>query len=312
MQPDVAPSRIHGERAAARAPSRGVVIAHVQDSCRHLKMKLSFVTPREELRQFVESFWVFESATGIPLDEQNLAVPNGCAKLIIPYENSLFGTSDGRAGVSHEHGFYFVGNRVKATLIHSSARRTGFIGIELFPNGAFPLFGIPMHETVEEKIFDSDVLFGQWGRETREVLCNLNGVDQKVNFIQDALVKLARRSRRRNGVIDFCVETLRVANGNIPIKELERKTGYSRRYLDLLFKQHVGIPPKVLAGIFRFQMFYRQWARGMPYDVLKERLYDSYYDQAHFSKEFKRMTGHSPREFMINVSNEFGRRLAHK
>src|SRR6516164_5191090 len=162
MQPDVAPSRIHGERAAARAPSRGVVIAHVQDSCRHLKMKLSFVTPREELRQFVESFWVFESATGIPLDEQNLAVPNGCAKLIIPYENSLFGTSDGRAGVSHEHGFYFVGNRVKATLIHSSARRTGFIGIELFPNGAFPLFGIPMHETVEEKIFDSDVLFGQW------------------------------------------------------------------------------------------------------------------------------------------------------
>jgi AraC-like DNA-binding protein len=273
-------------------------------------MKLSFVAPREELRPFVESFWVFESDTGLALDDRNLAVPNGCAKLIIPFENSLLGMSDGRAGVSREHGLYFVGNRITATLIHSSARPTGFIGIELSPNGAFPLFGIPMHETVDEKIFDVDELFGQWGRETREILCNLHGVGQKVNCVQDELVKLARRTNRRNQAIDFCIETLRLGHGRTPINELERKTGYSRRYLDLLFKQHVGLPPKVLARIFRFQLFYRKWAQGLSYDVLKEQLYDHYFDQAHFSKEFRRMTGHSPREFMSGVANEFGRRLA--
>jgi hypothetical protein len=32
------------------------------------------------------------------------------------------------------------------------------------------------------------------------------------------------------------------------------------------------------------------------------------YDQAHFSKEFKKMTEHSPREFSLKISNEFGRR----
>jgi len=169
-----------------------------------------------------------------------------------------------------------------------------------------------MHETVDEKIFDSEVLFGRWGRETREALCNLEEVDQKVSFIQDELVKLARRSQRSNGVIKFCVNALKLAHGQMPIKELARKTGYSRRYLDLLFKQQVGLPPKVLAGIFRFQMFYRKWAQGLSYDILKERLYDYYYDQAHFSKEFKKMTGHSPREFMTRVSNGFGRRLSLK
>jgi AraC-like DNA-binding protein len=105
---------------------------------------------------------------------------------------------------------------------------------------------------------------------------------------------------------------MKLAHGRMPIKELERKTGYTRRYLDLLFKQHVGLSPKDLAGIFRFQRFYQKWARGLSYDVLKEELYDYYYDQAHFSKEFKRMTGHSPRDFMIVVSNEFGRRLSLK
>ena len=273
-------------------------------------MRLSFVKPRQELQPYIESFWVFESATGIALTDRNLAVPNGCSKLIIPYENALSGISEGRTGVSREHGLYFVGNRVKATHIYSSARRTGFIGIEFSPQGAFPLFGIPMQETVDEKIFDTDVLFGQWGRETRESLCNLEKVDQKVNFIQNELLKLSRRNQRSNGVVEFCVKDLKLAHGRTPIKELEQKTGYSRRYLDLLFKQHVGLPPKVLAGIFRFQAFYQRWAQGLSYEVLKDHLYDYYYDQAHFSKEFKKMTGHSPREFMTDSSNEFGRRFA--
>ena len=125
-------------------------------------MRLSFVKPREELRSYIEAVWVFESATGIPLTDRSLAVPNGCSKLIVPYQNSLFGISDGCTGVSREHGLYFAGNRDKATLIHSSVQKTGFIGIEFSPHGAFPLFGIPMQETVDDKIFDAEVLFGRW------------------------------------------------------------------------------------------------------------------------------------------------------
>jgi methylphosphotriester-DNA--protein-cysteine methyltransferase len=96
----------------------------------------------------------------------------------------------------------------------------------------------------------------------------------------------------------------------MPIKQLEQKTGYTRRYLNLLFRQHVGLSPKDLAEVFRFQRFYQKWAQGLSYDFLKNELYDYYYDQAHFWKECKKMTGYSPRELMISVSNEFGRRLA--
>jgi methylphosphotriester-DNA--protein-cysteine methyltransferase len=72
----------------------------------------------------------------------------------------------------------------------------------------------------------------------------------------------------------------------------------------------VGLSPKALAEIFRFQRFYRKWAQGLRYDVLKQELYDYYHDQAHFTKEFKRMTGYSPQKFTLEVSNEFGRRLS--
>lgn len=272
-------------------------------------MRLSFVKPSQELQPYVDSLWVCETPTGMPFSDQSLAVPNGCSRLIIPYENSLSGTSEGCTCVSHEHGLYFVGNRDKTTLIHSSARKTGFIGIEFCPHGAFPLFGISMQETVENRVFDAEVVFGRWARAARETLCNLEKVREKVNLIQGELVRLSRRKHRDNLVIDFSVKTLKLVHGRMPIKELERKTGYTRRYLDLLFRQHVGLSPKSLAGVFRFQRFYKKWAEGLSYDLLKKELYDYYYDQAHFSKEFKRMTGYAPREFMVCASNEFGRRL---
>jgi hypothetical protein len=78
----------------------------------------------------------------------------------------------------------------------------------------------------------------------------------------------------------------------------------------MLFRTHVGLSPKVLAGIFRFQKFYTKWAQKRPYEELREELFDYYYDQAHFTKVFKRMTSFSPEQFTLKVSNEFGRRLA--
>ena len=110
-------------------------------------------------------------------------------------------------------------------------------------------------------------------------------------------------------LVAYCVQALKSADGRISIRELEQATGYTHRYLDSLFKQHVGLPPKALAGIYRFQRFYRKWARGQSFDMLKHDLYDYYYDQSHFTKEFKKMTGYAPREYTNEVSNELGRRL---
>jgi AraC-like DNA-binding protein len=272
-------------------------------------MRFSFVRPRAELQPYIESLWVFESPVGMPPTDTNMAAPNGRPKLIIPYENSLVSTADGRTSISHEGGLYFVGNRDTQTIIQSSARETGFVAIEFSPCGAFPFFGIPMEQTASG-LFDSETLFGKWGGEVRESLHNIEDVNQKVRFIQERLVRLLYETPRHNALIEFCVRALRLSGGRCAIKELERTTGYSRRYLDLLFNRHVGLSPKVLAGIFRFQTFYRKWACGLPYDDLKEELYDYYYDQAHFTKEFKRMTGYSPRKFILEVSNEFGRRIS--
>jgi hypothetical protein len=182
-------------------------------------MKLSFIQPRPELRSYIHAFWVFESPFGMPASESSLAAPNGCSKLIIPYQNSITRIADGRAQESFEQGLYFVGTRDSSTLLRTSWRKTGFIGIEFSPCGAYPIFGIPMDESAN-RCLSADAIFAKWGWEMRERLRNLESVNAKVDFIQEKMVKLAQATRLRNPIVEFCVNTLKHTDGLISVQEL--------------------------------------------------------------------------------------------
>jgi AraC-like DNA-binding protein len=279
-------------------------------------MKLSFFRPRQELAPYIESLWVFESEVGLLAAENTSAAPNGCSKLTFAYGDSFVSTANGKATVRPERRLHFVGNRDSAIHIQSAVKRIGCIGVEFYPFGAYPIFGIPMGETFNF-IGDAEMVLGEWARTVQEGLNYLEGVEQRMGFLQDQLVLSLRRNRvrtvsRPHEVVAYCVSFLKSTDGRSAIRELEFKTGYSRRYLDLLFKEHVGLPPKTLAGIFRFQRFNRKWAEGQSFDLLKDDLNEYYYDQSHFTREFKKMTGHTPGKYIHEISNEFGRQISRR
>lgn len=279
-------------------------------------MNLSFFEPYSELKPFIHYIWVFESPVGMPPSESNLAVPNGCSKLIINCENSIISEVQGTLQHSKEQRVYFAGNRDIPVKLSTPQKKTGFIGIEFYPHGAYPIFGIPMAET-SNQLLNFDELLGKWGIEINDTVCSLNSAKDKIDLIQRQLIDTLRQNQLKQRrpisnyhLVDYCVNSLKSTNGLMPISVLVNKTGYSKRYLEILFKNHIGFLPKVLAGIFRFQKFYKNWALGSPYNEIKNELNDYYYDQAHYIKDFKRMTGFSPHNYSQKVVNEFGRRLS--
>jgi AraC-like DNA-binding protein len=272
-------------------------------------MKLTFIEPRPELKTFIESLWLFESPIGMPSPDIDFSAPDGHPKLVIPVENSITAITNGQIQAGYDRDVYFVGNRDSATLLRTTQQRTLFIGIEFYPHGAYPILGVPMGELTNRRL-PAEVLFPKWGREVSEMVRNKVHISEKIDCIQSHLIALLQERDRHNPVVRFCAESLKNSNGLITVRDLERRTGYSSRYLEMLFTNHVGLSPKALGRIYRFQRFYKRWAAGEIYGTLKSELYDYYYDQAHFTKEFKRMTTFSPEHFMSKVVNEFGRQLA--
>ena len=271
-------------------------------------MKFSFVEPLSELKPYVQSIWIVESPVGLPPSQNNLAAPNGCPKLIFNYQNSIVSTVEGKLSKSKEHELYFVGTRECPTFVHTKPGKTCCIGIEFYPQGAYPFFRIPMSELTNQ-LLPAELLLSSLDREFIKALPELKGASEAVEHIQNQLVKFIGSRQPKSLLVDYCVNSLRESDGLIAVSDLERMTGYTRRYLEILFRDHVGFSPKVLAGIFRFQKFYRAWAQKKPYEEIEDELYDYYYDQAHFVKNFKRLTGFSPQQFTTKVSNEFGRQL---
>jgi len=270
---------------------------------------IRFLNPRSELRAYIERLWVFDSAVGLPADKTNIVPPNGYAKLVIPILNSIDSASSKGKGHSRPGELYFVGNQDSPTVLNTSTSRTLFATIEFKPNGAFPLFGVPMHE-LANILCPVDAAFPGWGEEARKIIRDAGDVDSKVAVMQERLLMASRRFALGNPLVSYCVEALQRSSGLLPVAELAERTGYTSRYLEILFKQHVGLSPKALASIFRFQRFNHLWAQGTPYEDVRIQLDSFYYDQAHFTREFKRLTGFPPRQYMRAINSDFCRRIA--
>ena len=268
-------------------------------------MKFSFIKPQQLLVPYINSFWVFESSFGVPVNDTRLIVPNGSARIIIPYKNELSVSVDNKAVTSKEYDIFLTGIWDRATTISSFAKETGTIGIDLSPKGLYRLFDLNMEE-LSNRIYSFEDLFGIWGKRMQYELGNIENVFQKISFLENALIYLLNKNTKDCTFLDYALDSILTSEGLLEIKSLAEETGYSKRHLNMQFKRYVGIAPKTLASIVRFQKFYKQWAKTGSETFFKEDLYAYYFDQSHFIKEFKRFTGYTPQKY-TEITAEFSR-----
>jgi len=293
-----------GNRGRSTTPNYLIYIFdRAKDTTR--AMKFSPIQPQEPLRPYILAFWLFESPIGIPLAESGIMVPNGRARIVLPCKNSLTITANQTPVMGKEQDLLLAGVWDVPTTVSYPAQATETIGIDLSPKGLYHFFTLNMLE-ITNRTFTFEELFDGWGAGIQAVLGNLETASEKIACVEHVLLDLLKQNTKDYSLLDFAIDRIVQSAGMIGIQALETQTGYTKRYLDLLFKEHVGISPKRLATIVRFHQFYKRWAQTPSPTFFKEEVYASYYDQSHFIHEFKRFTGYPPQKY-TERTNELSR-----
>jgi AraC-like DNA-binding protein len=270
-----------------------------------MQMRFQHIEPHPLLKAYIDKMWVFESSGRIPVDDLKLVVPNGNIKLTVAFRNGIVAAVNGRVFTSKEQRISLTGLiDVPVILDADKDIVTGTLCAEFNPQGAYRFFRVPLND-IKNQIHPLTDIVGTVAKQLEEQISNVESIEDKVALLQQFLL-YQLRLQEEDPVFEYCVASILSSKGKITIKELEKKTGYSSRWLHMKFLDKLGISPKNLSTVIRFKQYYNAVANNTERSFMKNDFYDLYYDQSHFMKEFKRFTGMSYSGFE-DKTNDFGK-----
>ncbi|RAV98038.1 helix-turn-helix domain-containing protein [Pseudochryseolinea flava] len=268
-------------------------------------MRLTNYDIHPMLSGYVEKLWVYETDKALPQSDLHIIVPNGLVKVVIPFKNGLRAQMQGKEKVSSTHEITLIGIAdIPSVVSEVKDEPSGTIGIEFSPAGAYRFFSLSLQDITNCVLPLSD-LMGKTARALEEQIANTESVQDKVVSVQRFLCSQFA-IHHRDEIFEYCIGKIIGSGGRIQVADLERQTGYSSRWLNMKFHTRIGISPKNLSTIVRFQEIYRSWAQTNFTNFSGADVYSFYHDQAHFIKDFKRFTGFSPSKYQLQ-ENDFGK-----
>lgn len=270
-----------------------------------MNVQFKHIEPHLLLKPYIEKMWLFKSSGRLPADDLKLFVPNGNIKLTIFSKNGITASINGNNITSKEGSINFTGIvDVPVMLDTEKDIYTETIGIEFNPKGAYRFFRFNLSEA-KNQIYQFDDLTGAIGKQLEEIIANAACVEQKINVVERFLIKQLEQSDH-DLLFEYCVDSILVSKGKVTVKELEKKTGYSSRWLNMKFNERIGVSPKNLSSIIRFREVYQALNSPGLKEICRNDFYEYYHDQSHFIKNFRHFTGQLP-SGIRHGSNIFGR-----
>ena len=277
----------------------------VQDSALRARynsrnMQREIVYPKPPLSRFVEMLWFYENDPQ-PHRKERL-MPDGCMSLIVNLqedETRLYDPDDTGKMIKWD-GAGVCGPHTESFAIDTD-EQSCVVGVSFRPAGAVPFFRIPSSELYNQHVSLTN-LWGGLARELRERVLAAPTPLEKLRVLELMLLERAAGNFATQPVVEYAVRNFLSAPQAMKISEIVADTGYSSRRFIELFKQHVGVAPKLFCRVRRFQGVLRRITSGRPVNWSDVALDCGYFDQAHFIHDFRAFSGINPSKYLRHHS----------
>jgi AraC-like DNA-binding protein len=174
----------------------------------------------------------------------------------------------------------------------------------LTPIGAREIFGIPMHE-LSDRIVDFADVVGHAGTQIKTQIAEAPDWPSRFAILERFLMRRVGDAPHVSGTVSQAWARLNETGGTIPVSVLARELACSRKHLAYLFRNEIGLAPKIIGRLLRFRRAVRQCELGLSSGGWAEVALDAgYFDQAHLIRDFRQFAGMTPLEFQCSRLND--------
>ncbi len=244
--------------------------------------------PKPPLDRYIECFWTLQSEGVIENSQPERILPDGCVELILNFGSRFTQHVDSKQVLQPQN--FLVGQMTGPILI-SPTGTVELIGIRFHPGGTAPFIRVPMYE-VKDQVVALGGVAPDLERKLLRVSTDQPTMTARIAAIEAMLTSLVLAKKinpRSVELANLIVES----GGLLSVDMLARNAGISTRQLERKFLQEVGLSPKLLGRILRFQQVFRAverrdnaWA-PIAVDC-------GYYDQAHLIRDFNKFAQQTP------------------
>lgn len=252
-------------------------------------MRYCEIQPTLPLRPFVECFWTLESDQSSSPSHPEKILPDGCVELILNFGAQFKEHKEN--GQQERQPLRFLVGQMTRPIVISQTGRVDLIGVRFHPGGTLPFFRIPMHE-VTNRVVELRALSRDLEREVTRRVADAPSLPLKIEALEDLLMQRANNFRGDSWLIGLAAMIVK-SGGQVSLDGLSRDAGVSSRHLERRFLRDVGVGPKLLCRILRFQQTFRAVDRNDP-GWASVAVDCGYYDQAHLIRDFRQFAEQTP------------------
>lgn len=251
-------------------------------------MRMLTVVPSSRLRGIVRSFTIVETAD----ETTSTLIPETSAVLGIRYRGSAAVVRSSSAEKLSD--WTLTGIRDSVRRIRTSANG-GLIAVHFHETGASRVFAAPMSE-----LFNTMTGLHEWAPSRRlqcvqERFMTARDNHSRIDLIEDFLLQ-EKAARQADAMVEVSIRTMRAARGKVSIRLLAQQIGVSQERFEKRFRREVGTSPKQYCSLLRLRFALNKY--GPARTLTDLALEAGYYDQSHFIREFRAVTGETPLKFL--------------
>jgi len=244
------------------------------------------------LRGHVHGYCGYREETNAPL--RRWETPSAMAALVLSFGDPLDVTVG--ADVTRRHTSFLAPLHDRPAATEHGGRQHG-VEAKLSPLATRRLVGIPLDE-LSSGVVDLELVLGRHADPFVEALGAAPTWEERFALLDAVLVRRLAAAPPPHPGVHAAWSRLVESHGTVPVASLATELGWSRRRLGDRIRADLGLPPKVIGRILRFDRVKRLLERDDGHRLAEIALDCGYYDQAHLNRDFRAFADATPSEFL--------------